>query len=222
MFLLVNKPKGMTSHDVIDRLRRITGERKIGHAGTLDPNATGLLIVGIGRPSTKKLGGISKGSTKSYDAEIVFGEERNTDDVEGKLTRKSSLKPMLSEIKTLLEEFNGECEQIPPQFSAIKVGGKTAYKVARKGGKVELEPRKIMINEILLSGYEYPTLQISLTVSSGTYIRAIARDMGIKLSCFAYLNDLRRTKIGDYSIANSIELDYLSGDNWKDCLIDIT
>ena len=217
MFLLVDKPKGMTSHDVVDRLRTITGERRVGHAGTLDPNATGLLIVGIGRESTKKLGKISKDTRKTYMAEIVLGEERDTDDSEGKVVLKAKgvLPPGRKEVVKILREFLGEQEQIPPKYSAIKLKGKKAYELARKGMKFTLIPRKVFVHRINQIRYKYPNLEIEVEVSAGTYIRALARDIGRKLGIGAYLSELRRTKIGEYFVEDAVSLEKLTRENWK-------
>ena len=217
MFLLVDKPKGMTSHDVVDRLRTITGERRVGHAGTLDPNATGLLILGIGRESTKKLGKISKDTRKTYMAEIVLGEERDTDDSEGKVVLKAKgvLPPGRKEVVKILREFLGEQEQIPPKYSAIKLKGKKAYELARKGMKFTLIPRKVFVHKINLIRYKYPNLEIEVEVSAGTYIRALARDIGRKLGIGAYLSELRRTKIGEYFVEDAVSLEKLTRENWE-------
>ena len=218
MFLLIDKPKGMTSHDVIDGVRRITGERRVGHAGTLDPNATGLLIVGVGREATRKLGKIAKDTKKTYIAEIFLGETRDTDDVEGKTVKSTSLSLRLNqrEIKQILKKFAGEQEQVPPAYSAIKIKGKKAYELAREGKSLSLSSRKVVIYSIKLLKYKYPVLKIETEVSSGTYIRALARDIGEKLGCGAYLKNLRRTGIGNYKIENAVVLEKISKDNWMD------
>lgn len=220
MFLLIDKPKGITSHGVIDQLRKITGEKRIGHAGTLDPNATGLLIVGIGRESTKKLGSIAKNTKKTYLAEIFLGEERDTDDLMGKTLNSkpetlNGLQIPKSKLQTILETFIGEQWQTPPLYSAIKIKGKKAYQLARKGEEVKLKPRKIEIYSIELLSFNFPVLSIRCSVSSGTYIRALARDIGKKLDCGAYLINLRRIKIGKYKIENAYKLSSLNKLNWK-------
>jgi len=217
MLLLVDKPKGITSHDVIDRLRKITGIRKIGHAGTLDPNATGLLIVGIGRESTKKLGDLTKRTQKVYIADIFLGETRDTDDIEGKITSKNKNNKEFSvkEVNDVVKKFVGDIEQTPPMYSAIKVKGKKLYELARKGKKIEIEPRKVTIHSIKVLKYKYPDLKIKCKVSSGTYIRALTRDIGKELGCGAYLKGLRRTKIGEYSIKKAVELQKLTPENWR-------
>src|SRR3989344_2539317 len=161
MYLLIDKPKGITSHDVIDHLRKITGIRKIGHAGTLDPNATGLLLVGIGREATKKLWKKYGKTDKTYVAEIVLGEETETHDPEGRSRKQVRIShnaksvrddktglyslPVLSNIEGVLESFVGEQEQVPPSFSAVKIKGKKAYELAREGRYIRLNPRKITI-----------------------------------------------------------------------------
>lgn len=218
MLLLIDKPKGITSHDVVDKIRKITGIKKVGHGGTLDPNATGLLIIGITREGTKKLGDISKNKTKEYIAEIYLGEVRSTDDEEGEIIDQRNLikKPQKDKILNILDSFLGKQKQQPPVFSAIKVKGKKAYDLARKGKEVNLEERDIEIHSIELIDYSFPLLKIKTTVSSGTYIRAIARDVGEKLGTGAYLKNLRRTKIGEYTIDNAVELSKLSKDNWKE------
>jgi tRNA pseudouridine55 synthase len=217
MFLLIDKPRGITSHDVIDELRKITGEVRVGHAGTLDPNATGLLIVGVGRESTKKLGKIAKDTKKTYQAEIFLGEERDTDDNEGKVISKAKgvLPPGENEVRLILTTFLGVQKQVPPIYSALKIKGKKAYELARKGKKVSLKSRKITIHSIKLAGYKHPIMKIETSVSSGTYIRALARDIGKRLGLGAYLNNLRRTKIGKYRVENSVALEKLNKDNWK-------
>lgn len=245
MFLLIDKPKGITSHDVIYRLRKITGIKKIGHAGTLDPNATGLLIVGIGRESTKKLGSLTKDTCKEYIADIVLGEERDTHDSEGIVTKSSKLNnkknmeilrlpmvalddnvggeivPTLSNVKSVLKLFTGEIEQVPPKHSAIKIKGKKAYELARKGKEVKLKPRKVTIHSIEVLEYKYPFLKIKTSVSSGTYIRALARDIGRELGTYGYLGELRRTAISKYAIDKSLKLDDLNTDDWKKYTIEI-
>lgn len=216
MFLLIDKEKGVTSHDVVDRVRKITGEKKVGHAGTLDPNAIGLLIVGVGRPSTKRLDEVSK-DTKVYEAEIFLGEERDTDDVEGEVisTAGEVGPPEEGKVKEVLKSFAGEIDQEPPIFSALKVGGRKAYEMARKGEKPPLEPRKVTVHEISLLSYDYPFLKISAKVSSGTYIRALARDIGRELDVGAYLKNLKRTEIDGYSLKDAVRLRDLNSDNWK-------
>jgi len=204
--ILVNKPKGMTSHDVVDVVRKITGERRVGHAGTLDPNATGLLIVGVGREATKKLGDLTKNTKKTYEAEIILGANSTTDDSEGEITKQDDKRLSYEEIKKTLESFVGEQMQTPPAYSAIKLKGRKAYELARQGKTFELAPRKVIVYTLKLLDYNYPVLKIKCEVSSGTYIRALARDIGTELGTGAYLKELRRTKIGKYHIKDAVEI----------------
>lgn len=206
MLLLIDKPKGMTSHDVIDYVRQKTGERRVGHGGTLDPNATGLLIVGVGRQSTKKLSQFNTQKDKVYEAEIILGQERDTDDIEGGVVKESDYQPKLAEIKKVLAKFNGEINQLPPAYSAIKIRGKKAYELARAGKRPKLKPRKVHIKKIKILGYTYPRLRLEFEVGSGTYIRALARDIGRALGTYAYLANLRRTQVGEYSVTEAMKL----------------
>lgn len=201
----------MTSHDVIDAVRKITGERRVGHAGTLDPNATGLLIVAVGRDETRKLGDLSRNTDKTYEAEVYLGEERDTDDSEGQVVKKADIGKTitLNLIKQTLKKFSGEQSQVPPAYSAIKIKGKKAYQLARKNINPKLEPRKIAIHSIKLVEFDYPFLKIVCRVSSGTYIRALARDIGRALGTFGYLKELRRTKIGKFSVDKAVSLQQL-------------
>lgn len=223
MFLLIDKPKGLTSHDVVDSVRKITGEKKVGHAGTLDPNATGLLIIGVGKGATKKLGQIAKKTRKKYKAEIFLGEEKNTDDSQGVTISKAKgfLPPAEREVRLILATFLGEQEQTPPAFSAVKIKGEKAYELARKGKDVHLVPRKIKVYSIKLLSYKYPILKIEAVVSGGTYVRALARDIGKSLGCGAYLKSLRRTNIGIYSLKDAVSLDKLGEKNWQDATFEI-
>ena len=207
MFILINKPKGITSHDVIDYLRKVTGIRKIGHSGTLDPLANGLLIVGIGRESTRQLEKFLK-LPKTYLAEIFLGQERDTNDAEGKIiSEKKNLQPFpIEKIKKTLSKFLGEQKQIPPKFSAIKIKGRKAYQLARRKKAFQLPPRKITIFQIDLLKYQFPYLKIKVRCSSGTYIRALARDIGYQLECGAYLSNLCRLAIGDFNLDQAVEI----------------
>lgn len=211
MLLLIDKPKGITSHDVINVVRRVMNERRVGHAGTLDPNATGLLIVAVGREDTKKLGDLTKNTNKTYIAEITLGEQRDTDDIEGEVlkTDKNLKEISFDEINEALKTFLGEQEQIPPIYSAIKLNGKKAYELARKGTSFELKPRRITVFNANVVSYLFPVLSVEFEVSSGTYIRSLARDLGVKLGTFAFLSELRRTRIGEYTVEKAISLETL-------------
>jgi len=218
-FILIKKPSGITSHDVVDKLREITKIKKIGHAGTLDPFAKGLLILGIGRQFTKKLSNFQK-EDKEYIATLRLGAESDTFDREGKIVeRKVEKIPEIKEIEKVLKSFLGEILQVPPIFSAKKIKGKKLYELARKGIKIEPKPQKVKIYEISILEYKFPHLKIKVKCSSGTYIRSLANDIGKKLGCGAYLEELIRTNIGEFSIENAVELSKLNSQNWKDFLI---
>ena len=209
--LLVDKPKGWTSHDVVAKIRNLikkqTGEKKpkVGHAGTLDPLADGLLLVLVG-DYCKRAQEYSK-LDKVYEAVVTLGQNSTTDDNEGKKTLVSTKKPSLKEIKSAVESFVGSYSQIPPIYSAIKVGGKIAYKEARRGKTIIIEPRLVKIYYIKNLKYDYPTVSFKVKVSSGTYIRSLARDIGAKLATGAYLSSLRRTDIGEYKVNDATTID---------------
>jgi len=222
MFLLIDKPKGMTSHDVIDRVRRITGIRKVGHAGTLDPNATGLLIVAVGRDSTKKLGTLTTQTTKEYLSEVVLGETRDTDDSEGVVVNSfTTTLPTRSELPRTLNSFAGKQKQMPPAYSAIKLQGKKAYEIARSGGVPELKMRDIEVHLIELVDYHSPQFTLRTIVSAGTYIRSLARDIGERLETGAYLANIRRMAIGPYRIENATPLEGITPENWESLSVEL-
>ncbi|PJE76779.1 tRNA pseudouridine(55) synthase TruB [Candidatus Uhrbacteria bacterium CG10_big_fil_rev_8_21_14_0_10_48_16] len=213
-FLLIDKPAGMTSHDVVNRVRRFTGERRVGHAGTLDPFATGLLIVGVGRGATREMQNLV-GLDKRYEATFILGASSTTDDMEGEILA-TPLNPHLreEEIEDALKQFIGEIEQIPPTYSAIKIGGKKMYEAAREGKPLEAKPRNVTIYSI--KPISAPTVQdhtvhIDLVIhcSTGTYIRAIARDLGKALGGGGYVEELRRTSIGPFTIDQAHALESL-------------
>lgn len=211
--LLVDKPAGWTSHDVVAKMRGIikaeTGQKvKVGHTGTLDPAATGLLVLVV-ESYTKRAQEFSK-LGKTYEAEVTLGYESSTGDAEGELTLKSAQKPTQQAVRAALSTFLGEISQTPPQYSAIKVGGQRAYKAARAGKTVEIEPRKVTIYEITDVRYQYPKLSFTCKVSSGTYIRSLAADVGEKLGTGAYLSGLRRTSVGKFKIEDARTLTDIS------------
>lgn len=213
-FLIVNKPKGITSFDVIRKLKPILKEKKIGHVGTLDPFASGVLIIALGRYT--KLFFLFDDLYKEYIAEGVFGESRDTDDVEGKILEKSKNQNILSfnELETLIKNnFFGSILQKPPIYSAKKIDGKRAYDLARENKEFQLKSVNVFINNIELLEYNYPYFKIKTSVSKGTYIRAIVRDIGEITNNLAYTKDLIRTSIGDYSIDNSINLENINTNN---------
>jgi len=200
------KPKGPSSHIFLNQIRRLTGVRRIGHAGTLDPLASGILVVGIGSKFTKLLS-ISVGKEKEYVAKIKLGYESSTDDEEGEKTPVDpKLEPTLAEIEKELHKFIGVISQIPPKISAIKINGKAAYKRTRNGEVFEMEPRKIEIKDIELVSYEWPYVVLRVVTGPGAYIRALARDLGRELGTGAYLADLERSRIGEFTSENAIYL----------------
>jgi len=217
-FILINKPIGITSHDVVNKLREITRIKKIGHSGTLDPFADGLLILAIGREFTKKLFNFQK-KDKEYIATLKLGAVSDSFDKEGKISEIKIKKiPTKKEVQSVLNTFLGEIEQMPPIFSAKKIKGKKAYQLARRGVRVDLKPQKVKIYKISLLDYRFPFLKIKINCSYGTYIRSLANELGEKLGCGAYLENLTRTKIGDFSIKNAIELSKLNQQNWTNYL----
>ena len=217
-FLLINKPPSWTSHDVIAKLRNITNVQKIGHAGTLDPFATGLLIVGVGREATKQMDKFIK-LDKEYIATLHLGKISDTYDPEGTIS-DYGFEGEISEktIKKVLKKFTGEQSQIPPMFSAKKVKGKKLYELAREGKEIERQPQQIKIHEIELLEYDYPKLKIRIKCSSGTYVRSLGYDIGLALGCGAYLGKLERTKIDKYTLTEAREINELNKDNWQNFL----
>ena len=207
--LLIDKPKGWTSFDVVGKirseLRNQTGQKvKVGHAGTLDPLATGLLIVLVGA-ATKKQDEFMK-LDKVYEVTMKLGQTSTTGDEEGEKTAVSSRKPDVSEVTEVINSFVGKISQVPPAYSAIKVGGQRAYKLARAGKEVKLEPRQVTINSIEQISYDYPNISFTSNVSSGTYIRSLVADIGEKLGVGAYMTDLRRISIGKYQLTDGFTI----------------
>lgn len=204
--ILIDKPAGMTSFGVVARVRRILSRQagkkvKVGHCGTLDPFATGLLIVVSGK-MTRKAMEFTK-LDKVYEAEFILGKESTTGDPEGDLTDISSAIPTKEQVEEALIAFRGEITQRPPIFSAIKINGQRAYKLARDGKEVEIPERIVTIYSLELVDYSYPSLKVRTHVSSGTYIRSLAVDIGAKLGTGAYCKELRRTKIADFSVTDA-------------------
>ncbi len=191
---------------MVNRLRKVTGEKRIGHAGTLDPLASGLLVVAISREFTKQLNKFLK-LDKEYEAEIVLGKTSNTYDAEGEIKEIDDREITEEEIAEVLNGFMGEFEQMPPPFSAKKINGKRAYDLARAGKEVKLKTQLVNISQIELLDYAYPQAKFRVGVSSGTYIRSLAYDIGNKLGVGAYLSGLIRTKVGDYSLDKAVDLD---------------
>lgn len=221
-FMLIDKPKGWTSFDVIAKLRGITGIKKIGHAGTLDPIATGLLIVAIGRRATKQIDNYMK-MDKLYIAKVKLGETSDTYDADGELVEtlhatflQDITKNALSDISS---NFVGETMQLPPMYSAKKVEGKKLYELARQGKEIKREPVKIRINNIKLLSFNYPWFEMEVSCGTGTYIRSLIHDIGQKLEVGAVMYELRRIKIGNFDINKAAQLEQLNNDNWQEFLI---
>lgn len=198
--LLVDKPKGKTSFSLVSVLRRVLGVKKIGHAGTLDPFATGVMVMLIGRQATK-LSDQFLTSEKEYVATLHLGVATDTFDCDGKELSTSTIIPQQEDVNRVIARFQGEIEQVPPMFSAKKVNGKKLYELARQGKSIERLPVKIKVKTTFIS-YSYPNLTIHVTCSKGTYIRSIADEIGSLLGCGAHLTDLRRVRSGTFSIEN--------------------
>jgi tRNA pseudouridine55 synthase len=207
--LLIDKPSDMTSFGVVARVRRVLSERankkvKVGHTGTLDPFATGLMILVIGK-ECKNAGHYTK-LDKVYEATFRLGQMSTTGDPEGEVTAFSDKQPSLEEVKKALVQFTGEISQRPPIFSAIKINGQRAYKLARNGEEVEIPPRTVTVYSLELIDYSYPNLTVRAHVSSGTYIRSLAVDIGGVLETGAYCTDLRRISISQWNVGDAQQL----------------
>lgn len=219
-FLLIDKPASWTSFDVVAKLRGITGIKKIGHAGTLDPFATGLLIVAVGRDATKQIDRFTK-MDKVYETTFVLGKTSTTHDPEGDIevtATDEQVKVACEQFPQTVPSFIGDLQQIPPMHSAIKVDGQRLYKLARQGKTVEREPRSVHIKRFEISNMDCPNVDAVIEVSSGTYIRAIARDVGENLQVGAYLSSLRRISIGEYLVADAVPIDEVTPENWHTLL----
>ena len=208
--ILIDKPAGMSSFGVVARVRRRLRDElgkkiKVGHTGTLDPFATGLLIILAGK-ATKKSDEFLK-KDKVYEATVKLGETSTTGDIEGEIEKVSDKVPTLDDIKKACDKLTGEIMQTVPAYSAVKINGERAYKLARKRKEVEMPTRKVTIYELEILDYTYPNLKIRTHVSSGTYIRTLGEDIGKLLGTGAYLTALRRTKIADFSVEAALKLD---------------
>jgi tRNA pseudouridine55 synthase len=211
--VVVDKPAGITSHDVVSRVRRLAGTRKVGHAGTLDPMATGVLVLGVER-ATRLLGHLML-TDKAYDATVRLGVATTTDDAEGEVVSTTSAAALTDEqVREVLGEFTGDLLQVPTAVSAIKVDGKRAFARVRAGEQVELEARPVTVHELAVHDVrrdrDVVDVDISLRCSSGTYVRAIARDAGARLGVGGHLTALRRTAVGPYSLDVARTLDQLA------------
>ena len=209
--VVVDKSPGMTSHDVVARVRRLAGTRKVGHAGTLDPMATGVLVLGVDR-ATRLLGHLML-TEKAYDATIRLGVATTTDDAEGEVVSTHATDGVPEDVvRAELARFVGDIEQVPTAVSAIKVDGQRAYARVRAGEQVELKARPVTIHELVVHEVALPDVRISVRCSSGTYIRAIARDLGVALGTGGHLAALRRTAVGSFDLSAARTLEELSDD----------
>lgn len=215
---LVDKPTGPTSHDVVQKLRRWTGVRRVGHGGTLDPMATGLLPVFVGR-ATRLIEFLGE-HPKRYTATIRLGLRTDTDDAEGEVVSEAPVPELTTaDLERALEPFRGDVEQVPPAFSAVKVGGVTAHRAARRGAPVEIAPRSVTVHDLSIESWDSPLLQVAMTVSTGTYVRAIARDLGESLGCGGHVVEMRRTGIGPVDVEqahtpDALDAAFAGGDGW--------
>lgn len=201
--LVINKPKDWTSFDVVAKIRGLLKVKKIGHTGTLDPQATGVLVLCIGKATSlvQKLIGLDK----EYDCEITLGATSTTDDAEGVITPVEGAQPVsLTEVENALKEFTGTFNQLPPDFSAKKIKGKKAYELARKGKEVKLEPVEVKVYTIELLDYKWPKIKLKIHCGKGFYVRSLARDLGKKFGTGGYLTGLIRTRVGHFTIEESI------------------
>ncbi|MBU6475647.1 MAG: tRNA pseudouridine(55) synthase TruB [Alphaproteobacteria bacterium] len=204
-WLNIDKPQGLTSTQVIGRVRRVLHAQKLGHAGTLDPLATGVLPIALGE-ATKTIP-FAQDRDKVYEFTVAWGEARNTDDGEGEVTQTSDKRPTADEITAIIPRFIGDIEQTPPKFSAIKIDGQRAYDISRAGNDVEIKSRIVSIYDLRLTGATADTATFEMECGKGTYVRALARDMGLILGCFGYVSSLRRLAVGPFGAENAISLD---------------
>lgn len=202
--LIVDKPVGPTSHSVVNLVRKGTQIRKVGHAGTLDPRASGVLVLCLG--AATRLSEYLSTSIKCYEATVRFGSSTRTFDADGEVTRRTGLSPDLKQILGLLPQFLGEIDQVPPPYSAIKIRGRKAYEMARAGETVDLGPRKVVIHRLEAKDYKAPDLSLVVECSAGTYIRSLAHDLGERLGTGAHLTGLRRTKAGPFTLHDAVPL----------------
>jgi tRNA pseudouridine55 synthase len=207
--VVVDKPAGITSHDVVSRLRRLAGTRKVGHAGTLDPMATGVLVAGVGR-ATRLLGHLTT-TDKRYAATIRLGVSTSTDDAEGEVVETRPTHALGEEaVRAELAALVGEIDQVPSSVSAIKVDGRRAYARVRAGEQVDLPARRVVVHEIIVRSVALPTLEVEVHCSSGTYVRSLARDLGAALGVGGHLTCLRRTAVGPFTLATARTLEDLA------------
>ena len=207
--IVVDKPAGMTSHDVVARIRRLAGTRRVGHAGTLDPMATGVLVVGLGR-ATRLLGHLA-GADKEYDATIRLGVTTTTDDAEGEVVATGDASKVSdADLSAAIAAQRGDIQQVPSAVSAVKVAGERAYKRVRRGEEVALAPRPVRVAEFSVRARRGDDVDVHVACSTGTYVRALARDVGATLGVGAHLTALRRTRVGSFGVDRAHTLDTLA------------
>jgi tRNA pseudouridine55 synthase len=208
--LVIDKPPGSTSHDVVDHVRRALGTRKVGHGGTLDPDATGVLVVGVGR-ATRFLS-YAQASPKRYSAGVRLGTTTSTQDASGEVLETASVEVSRDQVEDALGALRGAIEQIPPMVSAVRVDGERLYEKARRGEEIQRKPRSVTVYELILTGFSDDTAELTLDVrcSAGTYVRTLAHDLGLALGCGAHLASLRRTEAGGWSLADAVALSDVS------------
>ncbi len=216
-WVVIDKPLEKTSTQIVGAVRRAYNVKKVGHAGTLDPLATGVVTIAIGE-ATKTVPYVQD-YEKVYEFRISWGEQRNTDDAEGEIIEQSDKRPTIEDVTEALKDFKGAIEQTPPQFSAIKIDGKRAYAMARAGETVDIKSRIVDIYDVEILGHDTDWVDLRIECGKGTYVRSIGRDMGIKLGCFGYISQLRRTAVGVFDVENAISLDFLE-ENAKTPLLD--
>ncbi len=206
--LVIDKPAGMTSHDVVDRVRKIFGTKKVGHAGTLDPDATGVLVLGLGRAT--RILSYAQAGPKAYVARARLGITTSTLDASGEVIEERAVEVSEDEIRAAAASFVGDIEQIPPMVSAVRVGGERLYTKARRGEEVERSPRKVTIYELEVRAVDGPELELFVRASGGTYIRSLIADIGERLGCGAHMVSLCRVEAAGFSIDEAVELDRCS------------
>ena len=207
-WLILDKPQGLTSTDAVNRVKRLFTAQKAGHAGTLDPLATGILPIALGE-ATKTVPYVVDGE-KSYRFTVTWGAETGTDDSEGKVTATSEARPAQAAIEAILRDFTGDIQQIPPQYSAIKVEGARAYDLAREGQTFELATRQVTVHELSIRDMAPDSTTFDCDCGKGTYVRSLARDMGRRLGCLGHVTQLRRTRVGGFDETHAISLDKLT------------
>lgn len=205
----VDKPKGYTSFDVIRKLKRILKMKKIGHTGTLDPLATGVLVICLGRAT--KLANVIEAEKKTYIADFILGAKTDTYDTEGEVIDRSDVRVTAEDVKNILHKFRGEIKQVPPMYSALKVNGKRLYELAREGVVIERKSRDVVISKLELMEFDEKTQtgKLYCEVSKGTYIRSLIFDMGEELQTYAHMNGLRRTQVGEYSVEDGFTIEQM-------------